>query len=75
MLGSWKFTVTQDAFKVDPYKVNTVCTHRVPNLTQLVRKGEDFQFGQENEVLTRILKVEVKEPNLAYVYENQKEPI
>ena len=69
------FTVTKNAFKVDPYKVNTVCTHHVPNLTQLVRKGEDFQFGQENEVLTRILKVEVKEPNLAYVYENQKEPI
>ncbi len=66
LLGTWKFTVNSEAFTVDPYKMDTVCTHKVPNLSQLVRKGEDLEFSEE--ISTGVITVEFKEPNVAFIY-------
>ncbi len=53
--------------------MDTVCTHKVPNIVQLVRKGEDMEFG--GGIATQDIVIEIKEPNLALVYRSKKEGI
>jgi hypothetical protein len=71
LIGTWKFTVNSEAFAVDPYKMDTVCTHKVPNLVQLVRKGEDLEFNED--IPSGVITIEFKEPNLALIYGSKKE--
>jgi hypothetical protein len=71
LIGTWKFTVNSDAFTVDPYKMDSVCTHKLPNLSQLVRKGEDLEFGDD--ISTGVVTIEFKESNTAFIYGSKKE--
>lgn len=77
IVGSWVFRVHNEHFNVDLFKMNEICSHRLPNKyvvlfadfcrLQLLTEGEEFNFDKYTDYY-----VELEEPNLARLYKHPK---
>ena len=48
LFGIWNFHVSTDKGNVNLFDTKEVCTHQVPNRIQLVNKGHQFAFADQD---------------------------